>query len=66
MLAKEFLKYQDRLFWVYRRVNAEHVVEDKVQDLKEFWFCDIVLKQKTPQSEVLIFLREVSEAVIVS
>lgn len=67
MIAKELIKYQDRLFWVYRRVNAEQVVEDKIQDLKEFWFCDIVLKQKTPQQgEVLIFLREIPEAIIVS
>ena len=67
MLNKELVKYQDRLFWLYRRINADNVKSEHVQDVKDFWMCDIVLKQKTPQgSEVLLFLREISEAVIVN
>lgn len=67
MLNKELVKYQDRLFWLYRKINADNVKSEHVQDVKDFWMCDIVLKQKTPQgSEVLLFLREISEAVIVN
>ena len=40
--------------------------KDKVQDLKEFWHCDIVLKQKTSNNEVLMFLREIPEAEIIT
>jgi hypothetical protein len=58
--------YQDRLFWIYRRVNPTQIQEDKVQELKEFWHCDMVLKQKTSQNEVYMFLREIPEAEIVS
>lgn len=66
MIAKEFVSYQERLFWVYRRVRQDAVKENKIQDLKEFWHCDIVLKQKTSNSEVLMFLREIPEAEIVT
>lgn len=66
MIAKEFVSYQERLFWVYRRVKQDAVKEDRVQDLKEFWHCDIVLKQKTSNNEVLMFLREIPEATIVT
>ena len=66
MLNKELVKYQDKLFWVYKKVKESHIVEGKVQDVKEFWMCDIVLKQKTSSNdEVLIFLREIPEAQIV-
>ena len=66
MIAKEFVSYQERLFWVYRRVKQDAVKEERVQDLKEFWHCDIVLKQKTSNNEVLMFLREIPEAIVIS
>ena len=66
MLNRELVKYQDKLFWIYRKVKESHIVEGKVQEVKEFWMCDIVLKQKTSSNdEVLIFLREIPEAQIV-
>jgi len=65
MIPRDFVKYQDRLYWTYRKVNQGQVIEERIQDLKEFWYCDIVLKQKTPQGEVLLFLREISDAEII-
>ena len=38
----------------------------EIQELKEFWYCDIVLKQKTSNNEVLMFLREIPEAEIIT
>jgi hypothetical protein len=67
ILNKELVKYQDRLFWIYRKTNASSVKSEHVQDVKDFWLCDIVLKQKTPHgSEVLLFLREIPEAEIIN
>jgi hypothetical protein len=66
LLNKELIKYQDKLFWVYRKVKQGLVNESSIQDLKDFWMCDTILKQKTPQGEVFIFLREIPEAEIVS
>jgi hypothetical protein len=66
MLSKELITYQDRLFWIYRKIKQDQVNETNIQELKEHWMCDMILKQKTPQGEVFIFLREIPEAVIVS
>jgi hypothetical protein len=67
MLPREFVNYQDRLFWIYRKVNQSKINTEYINDLKEFWYCDIVLKQKTSQnSEVLLFLREIPEATIIT
>ena len=66
MLNKELVKYQDKLYYIYRRVKESHVMEGKIQDIKDFWMCDIVLKQKTSSNdEVLLFLREIPEAQII-
>lgn len=67
MLPKEFVNYQDRLFWIYRKVNQSRINTEHINDIKELWYCDIVLKQKTSQnSEVLLFLREIPEATIIT
>jgi hypothetical protein len=67
MIPREFVNYQNRLFWVYRKVEQSKVNMDYINELKEFWYCDTVLKQKTSQSgEVLLFLREIPEAVVIN
>lgn len=67
MFPREFINYQNRLFWVYRKIDQSKVKMEYINELKEFWHCDTVLKQKTSQNgEVLIFLREIPEAEIVS
>jgi hypothetical protein len=65
MIPKDFVKYQDKLYWTYRKVNQGQVIEERIQDLKQFWNCDIVLKQKTPQSEVFLFLREITDVEVI-
>jgi len=66
MASREFISYQEKLFWVYRRIKQDAVKENKIQELKEFWYCDIVLKQKTSNNEVLMFLREIPEVEIIT
>jgi hypothetical protein len=66
MIPKEFVNYQNRLFWVYRKVEQSKVNMNYINELKEFWHCDTVLKQKTSQSEVLLFLREIPEATVIN
>jgi hypothetical protein len=62
MLAKEFINYQEKLFWVYKKITTHKIKEERIQDLREFWMCDIVLKQRTQQDEIFLFLREIPEA----
>jgi hypothetical protein len=67
MLNKELVNYQNKLYWIYRKVNQSHIDMANVTELRDYWLCDITLKQKTSQnSEVLLFLREIPEAEIIS
>jgi predicted nucleotide-binding protein (sugar kinase/HSP70/actin superfamily) len=66
MLPREFINYQDKLYWVYRKVKHHQVKEGSVNDLKEFWLCDIVIKSRNQNDDTLLFMREIEEAKIVS
>lgn len=66
MLPREYINYQDKLYWVYRKVNQSQVKEDSVSDLKDFWMCDIVIRSRNQNDSTLLFMREIEEAKIVS
>jgi hypothetical protein len=66
MIAREYINYQDKLYWVYRKVNQSQVKEDSVSDLKDFWMCDIVIRSRNQNDSTLLFMREIEEAKIVS
>jgi hypothetical protein len=66
MLPREYVNYQDKLYWVYRKVNQSQVKEDLVSDLKNFWMCDIVIRSTNQNNNTLLFMREIEEAIIVS
>lgn len=66
MLNKELVNYQDKLYWIYRRIKHSQVKEGSVNDLKEFWYCDMVVRNRNQQDDTLLFLREIGEAKIVS
>lgn len=65
MLNKELIQYQDKLYWVYRKVKQSNVKSEYVSDLKEFWLCDMVVKNRNTDDADLLFLREISESIIV-
>lgn len=65
MLGKELITYQDKLYWVYRKVNNSQVKEGSVSDLKDFWLCDMVVRSKNQNNDTLLFMREIEEAKIV-
>jgi hypothetical protein len=66
MLSKELVNYQDKLYWVYRKIKHSQVKEGSVNELKEFWYCDMVVRNRNQQDDTLLFLREIEEAKIVS
>ena len=66
MLTKELVNYQDKLYWIYRKVKHHQVKEGSINDLKEFWLCDMVVRNKNQNDDTLLFLREIEEAIIVS
>ena len=65
MIPKEFVQYQNNLYWVYRKLKTSQVKEGYANDLKEFWNCDVVVKNKNQNDDFLFFLRLVEDAIIV-
>jgi hypothetical protein len=66
MLNKELVQYQDKLYWVYRKVKHSHVKEGSISDLRDFWKCDVAVRNKNQNDDLLLFLREIEDAKIVS
>lgn len=60
MINHELIKYQDNLYYVYRKFNSNKVKENKVHDLMRLLECDIVVK-KTDAETILYFLRLIPE-----
>jgi hypothetical protein len=65
MLNKELVNYQDKLYWVYRKVKNSQVKEGSITDLKNFWRCDMVVRNRINNDDTLLFMREIEEAEIV-
>lgn len=65
MFGKEMVTYQNKLYWIYRKVKHSQVNEGSVSDLRDFWMCDMVVRSKTNQDDTLLFLREIEDAKIV-
>ena len=66
MVGQNLINYQDKLYWIYRKVKQTHLKEENIQFVKDFWYCDIVLKFKNNEDESLLFLREITELEVLS
>jgi hypothetical protein len=66
MLKKDFINYQDKLYWIYRRLKQTSVREENVQMIKDFWYCDLVLKFRNNEDDSLLFLREIPDVEILN
>lgn len=60
MLNKELITFNNKLYWIYRKFKSTNIKDGKVNDVKEFWNCDLVLKTRNDSDE-LLFLREITE-----
>jgi hypothetical protein len=61
----EFVTYQDKLYQVYRRISKDRIKEGHILDVRDAWHCDTVLKNKNQDEDILLFLIEIPDAVIV-
>jgi hypothetical protein len=66
MLNKELVQYQDKLYWVYRKIKNSQVKEGSISDLRDFWMCDVAVRNRNQNDDLLLFLREIEDAKIVS
>lgn len=65
MFNREVINYNNKLYIVYRKVRSEHIKEKYVQDIKEFWLCDMVVRHNIQNNQFFLFLREISEVELV-
>lgn len=63
--ALEILTYQDKMYYVYRRFPRSKIKEGFINEVKELWHCDLVLKRRNEEDEILMFLVEIPDAVII-
>jgi hypothetical protein len=66
MLNKELVHYQNKLFYVYKKLKQDRIKDGYVNDVKDFWGCDVVVKSRINNDDTLLFLREIEEATYVS
>lgn len=68
MLCKELFNYQDKLYLIERRLPETRIKPEFIQELKEYWGCDNVVRQMYRQTNenYLLFLKEIPEAEILS
>jgi hypothetical protein len=61
---KEIINYQGSLYWVYRKVKQTQINQEFISELKGYWLCDLVVRDKNSENPKLLFLREISDAMI--
>lgn len=65
MLNKELVTYQNKLFYIYKKLRQDRIKDGYLNEVKDFWKCDIVVKSRINNDDTLLFLREIPEAEIV-
>lgn len=65
MLNKELINYNNKLYWIFRKIRENAIKEGRVNDVKILWDCDLVIRNKTQEQSVLFFLREIPEVEII-
>jgi hypothetical protein len=66
MFRKELFNFQDKLYFIERRVREKHIKPEFIDDLRKYWNCDNVVRQMYQQTNenYLLFLVEIPEAEI--
>ena len=65
MLNKELVNYQDKLYYIYKKMKPHQIKDGYINDIREHYRCDVVVKNRINNDDTLLFLREISEAEIV-
>lgn len=67
MLCKELFNFQNKLFYIDRRVRESHISQDSINELKSIWKIDTVVRQnsKNTNESFYLFLKEIKDVEIV-
>ena len=63
LLNRELVQYQNKLYYIYKKMRSDSIKDGYVNDVKEFWECDVVVKSKN--DDTLLFLRWIEDAEVV-
>jgi hypothetical protein len=66
-LCKELFNYQGNLYYIHKKIKESSIPNDTINELKEYWGCTTVIKQKFKQTNetFLLFLVEIEDAKII-
>jgi hypothetical protein len=64
MSSREFVNYQNKLYYIYKKMKPHQVKDGYINDVKEHWRCDVVVKNRINNDDTLLFLREIPEVEI--
>jgi hypothetical protein len=65
MVPKELVTYQDKLYYVYKKMKPHQIKDGYINDIKEHFRCDVVVRNKHNNDDTFLFLREIEEVEIV-
>jgi hypothetical protein len=65
MFPKELVNYQDKLYSVYKKLKPHQIIDSSINDMKDLWRCDVVVRSKQNNDDTLFFLRLIEDAEIV-
>jgi hypothetical protein len=57
----EYVNYQNKLYYIYRKIKITQIKEEIVQEIKDYWLCDLVLKYANQDDNSFLFLREITD-----
>lgn len=57
----EYVNYQNKLYYIYRKIKITQIKEEIIQEVKDFWLCDLVLKYSNQDDNSFLFLREIPD-----
>jgi hypothetical protein len=61
MIPKELVNYQDKLYYIFRKMKPHQIKDGYINDVKENWGCDVVVKNRINNDDTLLFLIEIPE-----
>jgi hypothetical protein len=65
MLPRELVNYQDKLYYIYKKMKPHQIKDGHINEVKEHFRCDVVVKNRINNDDTLLFLIEIPEAEIV-
>ena len=55
MIPKELVNYQDKLYYIFRKMKPHQIKDRDINDVKEYWGCDVVVKNRINNDDTLLF-----------